>query len=184
MDLERGVEENRLFGRPNPEGKKVRKFEQPWQRHAAWMAARNATQKEIAEFCSVEPSTVCILFKQPWFQETVLETMRDMGQRDIMELLKAESINSFLTLVEIRDDKKAPATVRAKTALDILQQVLGKPTQRVETVGTTVSDDPVAEVARLRAENLSLEANQARMSPSREALGERTASGAIHSASS
>lgn len=159
---DRGVELDRLFGRPDPKGSQVRKYEQPWHRFAAEMYARGASQRAIAEACDKGPNHVSALVKNAWFQETVLEIQREVGGfSDVMELLKGETMNSVQNLVELRDSPTTPATVRATISFGILHQVLGKPTQRVETKDVPTSDDPVAEVARLEAENLRLQSSSA-----------------------
>ena len=78
--------------------------------------------------------------------------MAEYGSKDIMELLRAEQINSLCTIIEIRDDPKASKNTRALCAKDILDRTLGKPTQRVEVSSEAASLDPVAEVERLEAE--------------------------------
>jgi hypothetical protein len=69
-----------------------------------------------------------------------------------MDLLRGERINSLETLVTIRDNEKAPAAARVACCREILDRTLGRPMQRVETVGEVTSSDPVAEVARLELE--------------------------------
>lgn len=152
-----GVDLDRLFGRPEPREADQRVAEQPWHRFAAEMAARRATKGEIAEACNVNQSTVSQLFRNGWFQKTVIEIMRKaFGKDDIMEVFKRESFNSMVTLVELRDDLAAPKALRRQSAVDILDRLEGKPTQKVETANVTHSDDPVSEIARLEAENARL----------------------------
>lgn len=150
----RDVELDRLFGRPDAVGQEVRKWEQPWHRNAAYMMASGKySAKAVAAACEKSYNCVLQLLKNKWFQTTVLEIQKENGAGDIMELFRAECHNSLVTLIEIRDDPKAPQSVRRASAIDILHQVLGKPTQRVEMDATPRSDDPVAEVARLEQEN-------------------------------
>lgn len=154
---DREVEMDRLFGRPDATGASVRKWEQPWHRNAAYMfASGKYSAKQVALACEKSYNCVIQLFKNKWFQTTVLEIQKENGAGDIMELFRAECHNSLVTLIEIRDDPKAPQSVRRASAIDILHQVLGKPTQRVEMDATPRSDDPVAEVARLEQENARL----------------------------
>lgn len=155
-DQTRPVSLTRFFGKKDP--KVTRKFEQPWQRAAAWMwASGTMSLAQIAEAVDRDGATVRQLARVPWFQETVHEIMKENGADDIMALFRAESQNSLLTLIEIRDDKKAPASTRSATALAILHQTLGKPTQRVEMEAAVKSSDPVAEVRRLEEENARLQ---------------------------
>lgn len=90
--------------------------------------------------------------RQAWFQERVTRLLADNGGKDIMALLKAEQFNSLVVMVELRDDRKIAAPVRAGICRDILDRTLGKPTQRVEISGESPSDDPVAEARRLEEE--------------------------------
>jgi hypothetical protein len=78
--------------------------------------------------------------------------MEGYGHRDLAALFQAEQFNSLTTLTELRDNPKVPASARIACARDILDRALGKPVQRVETLGLPVSSDPVAEVAQLSEE--------------------------------
>lgn len=154
---DRGVDLTRLFGRPDPNEKQVRKFEQPWHRAAAYhWASGKMSMKDISVACDVCYASVQALCRNAWFQETVNEIMQKNGAKDVMDLFKAEQFNSLVTLVEIRDNEKAPTSVRRASAVDILDRYLGKPVQRVETAEITKSEDPVAEVKRLEEENRRL----------------------------
>ena len=44
------------------------------------------------------------------------------NRRDVMDLFKAERINSLATLIEIRDNPETPASVRAMCCKDILDR--------------------------------------------------------------
>jgi hypothetical protein len=154
---DREVDLDRLAGRMDPVGSEVRKFEQPWHKNAAYMFASGAySAKAVANSCDRSYVAVLGLLKQPWFQAIVAEIQKENGGADIMATFKAECMNSLVTLIEIRDDKESPASVRRQSAIDILHQTLGKPTQRVETETIPKSDDPVAEVERLTKENQRL----------------------------
>lgn len=125
--------------------------EQAWHKVASFMYAHGATGKQIALELERSEQAVSNLIRQPFFQERVAEIMAETA-RDIMELFKAERINSLATLIEIRDDPETPASVRAMVCKDILDRSLGKAVQRIETVGEVTSSDPVAECERLEAE--------------------------------
>jgi hypothetical protein len=126
--------------------------EQAWHRLAAFAFALGATAKDVAKQLDRSEPAVQNLLRQPWFQENVTALMKEYGSRDIMELLRAEQVNSLCTLIEIRDNPKASSNARVLCARDILDRTLGKPTQRVEVSGESTSLDPVAEVERLEAE--------------------------------
>lgn len=126
--------------------------EQPIHRHAAMLLALGANNKEVAEAVGVSATTVSNWLRQAWFQERVQQFLAERGN-DLQKLISAEAFNSLVTMVELRDSPKVTPTVKAAICKDILDRHLGKPTQRVEAVAMTTSDDPVAEVARLEQEN-------------------------------
>lgn len=125
--------------------------EAPWHLSAAYMYAMGSCNSEIAKAHDKSPQAVSNLFHQPFFQERVTAIMAE-NRRDVMDLFKAERINSLATLIEIRDNPETPASVRAMCCKDILDRSLGKAVQRIEAVGEVTSLDPVAEVERLEAE--------------------------------
>lgn len=128
------------------------KFEKPWHRHAAQYLAGGFSCRETAEFCGVTAAMVTNLMRAPWFGERVNEILAKSGALDVMQVLTGEALASVATMVELRDGEKTPAAVKANIAKDILDRVLGKPKQFIETTATTVSDDPVAEAKRLEEE--------------------------------
>jgi hypothetical protein len=74
------------------------------------------------------------------------------NSRDIMELFKAERINTLATLIELRDNPETPASVRAMCCKEIFDRSMGRPVQPIAAVQEVHSNDPVAEVERLEAE--------------------------------
>jgi hypothetical protein len=135
-----------------PSGWKLEK-EAPWHRLAAFMYAMGAIQQQISRELNKSLQAVCNLTHQPFFQEKVIAIMAETARvHDVIELFKAETLSSLATLVEIRDNPKAPASARVDCARDILDRTLGKAVQRVETAAQVTSEDPVAEVARLESE--------------------------------
>lgn len=133
-----------------------RKWEQPWHRHAAYHFAMGLSQKEVALACDCSPVTIAQLMREKWFQQNIVEIMAEHSGHDVMDMIKAEAINSLATLIELRDLPTTSPTVKANIAMDLLNRHLGKPTQRVETVGAPSSADPVAEAERLERENSRL----------------------------
>jgi hypothetical protein len=93
------------------------------------------------------------LLRQPWFQKKVTTLLAKEGNKDIARLFQGEQYSSLVTVTKLRDDPEVPAAVRLAASKDILDRVLGKPTQRVEMSHEVVSDDPVSEVQRLEEEN-------------------------------
>lgn len=149
---------DRLNGYKPPTEGQVRDKEAPWHRQAARLLATGKIPfKQVAAACNVTPNSISMLMRNEWFQQVILKYQEEYGvAQDIMEMFKAECMPSLATLVEIRDDVASPASVRRASAMDILTQVLGKPTQKVEVESSVRSDDPVAEFDRLTRENASL----------------------------
>ena len=125
--------------------------ERSWHKLATTLFALGASQAQIGRELDRTPQAVCNLLKQRFFQSRVAEIMAE-NSRDIMELFKAERINTLATLIELRDNPETPASVRAMICKDLLDRVLGKAVQRIEAVGEVHSDDPVKEVEMLEAE--------------------------------
>ena len=124
--------------------------EQAWHKVAATLYALGASQAQIARELDKTPQAVCNLVKQRHFQSRVAEIMAE-NSRDVMELFKAERVNTLATLIELRDNPETPASVRAMICKDLLDRVLGKAVQRIEAVNEVHSDDPVKEVEMLEA---------------------------------
>ena len=142
--------EETFHGSKPPRWELEREF--PWHRAAALCFARGATSREVARSLGKSEPAVQNLIHQPWFQKEVTTLMEGYGHRDLAALFQAEQFNSLTTLTELRDNPKVPASARIACARDILDRALGKPVQRVETLGLPVSSDPVAEVAQLSEE--------------------------------
>lgn len=119
-------------------------------------AAGSITTREVATAFGVSEETVRNVLRQDWFQETVTKLMAEQGGRDIMALFRGETINSLVTLVELRDGKDTPKAVKRACCTDILDRALGKPLQRVEQSGSPKSDDPVREAQQLEEANTRL----------------------------
>jgi hypothetical protein len=142
--------EGTLHGSKPPRWELEREF--PWHRAAAFCFSLGATSREVARRLGKSEPAVQNLIHQPWFQKEVTTIMAEYGHRDVATLFQAEQFNSLATLTELRDNPKVPASARIACARDILDRALGKPTQRIETIGMPVSSDPVAEVAQLSEE--------------------------------
>lgn len=159
QDTERGVVLDRFYGKPDPTGIHVRKFEKPWMRQLAFIMAScggRTSLKDAAKELGVAYATALDVAKQPFFQETVQVLMAEYGGKDIMDLFKGEAVASLLTMVELRDDAKAPASVRQRAAADIMDRACGKAVQRIESDAVVRSGDPVADVENLKRQNAAL----------------------------
>jgi len=128
--------------------------EQVWWNHAVmYLAMGNVPTKDIAELCGVVPSTINTALKLPQFQEKLQRRIQENGGTDVMALLKANAINATNVLIELVEDKNTSPAVRLSGVKEIYDRVMGKAIQTIVTDNTSRSDDPVAEVARLEAEN-------------------------------
>lgn len=131
--------------------------ERPEHRTALYMfASGQYSQKDVAEALGVTPTTVSAWRKQPWFQARLQQIIEAHGGKDIMDLFKGEMTASFNVLCEIRDDPTTPKAVRANIGFGIIERVMGKTVQRIETKELPRSEDPVAEARRLEQENSRL----------------------------
>ena len=125
------------------------KEEQPYHREAAYLFAAGWDTREVADAMKVTTHTVRLWLREPWFQERVTQLQAERGQ-DITALFAAEAFATLGVMLEMRDDKKTPATVKAGICRDILDRAMGKPTQYVKTETMKPGgDDPVAEAERL-----------------------------------
>lgn len=117
------------------------KKENPRHRAMLYLFASGMTQAEVAATMEMTPANVSNVYRQPWFQKALAELMEEEGKEAVTELLQNEALNSLHVITTLRDDPKAPASVRANCAFDILDRCLGKATQRVDaTVRSTVAN--------------------------------------------
>jgi hypothetical protein len=82
---------------------------------------------EMAKVFGKSEVWICHLTRQPWFRVRVSSLILNGGGVPGVEAFRAEQINSFATLVEIRDDPGAPASARVMCAMAILDRAMGKP---------------------------------------------------------
>lgn len=138
--------------------------EQPWHRMAGFMLLQGRTNSEIALAAGVTPQSVSHLRAQRWFHELLAVLANEQGQ-DIQGLMASEAAASVELLVGIRDDPNQPARVRADAAKFLIEQTVGKPTQKIVTAraSSTASADLHAEMEALQNEIRALEAQQKKL---------------------
>lgn len=100
-------------------------------RMVAYLTLQGLTQKEIADKVSLAPATISNIQRQPWFRELVNHEIALFGRDAAQEILRGAAVDSVLTLIELRDDKNTPASVRRQSASEILDRVYGKATLNV-----------------------------------------------------
>jgi hypothetical protein len=125
--------------------------ELPWHKAAAAMFAAGEKSRKIAQVFGKSETWISNLIRQPFFQARISAFLSE-STRNVMAELKTQELASLATLVEIRDDPKAPAAARVQAARDILDRAMGRPVARVEAVNEVTSSDPVGEVRMLEAE--------------------------------
>lgn len=128
--------------------------EQPWHRMAAMMMVAGVPNKDIAAAAKVHVSTVSNLKSQRWFQELLAFLANEQG-KDLMGVMKAEALQSFMTLVDLRDSSDDDR-IRLAAADKILDRGLGKPVQSIMSDVTTRSVDPKTESEELKNEILAM----------------------------
>lgn len=106
--------------------------ETPEHRIMLWMKAQGMSNRLIAEKMNVSEGWVSQIMRQPWARLRVLDMIKENGADAVQTLLKGTTIDSVLTLVDLRDDPKTPPAVRASAASNLIDRVLGKPTQHIE----------------------------------------------------
>ena len=136
--------------------------EKPEHRWMLWMKAQGSSNREIAQETGYSESWLSQLFRQPWAREVVLDMMKASGKGTLERVLarvEGEVMNSLDKLVDVRDNPETPPAVVRACSVDIIEQFLGKPkqkmdiTQQVTTIDVAETDK---EIARLEAEEKRL----------------------------
>lgn len=112
--------------------------EKPEHRVIIYLKAQGKSNKEIAELTGYTQSWVSQILRQPWARLRVLQIINEQGGDAVQQLLQSSTLDSVQTLIDLRDDAKAPASVRATAASQLLDRVLGKPVQHIESVNRNV----------------------------------------------
>jgi hypothetical protein len=107
--------------------------EQPHHVLMCYMLAGGKSRQEIATATGYSYQSVCQVVRQPWFRKRFLALAREAGQDEVQAFIKAETLNSLDTLVQVRDDKASPPAVRVASARELLDRALGKSVQHVKS---------------------------------------------------
>ena len=137
------------------------RHEKPEHRYLLWMKANGCSNREIAQQAGYTEAWLSQLFRQPWAQATLLTMLKESGKGTLdqtLSLIQSEAVNSVLKLVDLRDDPDSPKAVQRACSVDIIEQFLGKPKQKVDVVQTNVRavEDIDKELAQLEAEEQRL----------------------------
>jgi hypothetical protein len=123
--------------------------EKPIHLLAAYMVANNVPREEIAARLGVTKQSIGNWMAQRWFITRVCGIIKEAGETDIVQkIVNLEAVNNVCTLVALRDDPKAPASVRFQSAVHLWERYSGKTTEPLKRDGAA-SSDPVEENKRL-----------------------------------
>jgi predicted XRE-type DNA-binding protein len=128
--------------------------EKPEHRYLLWMKAQGASNKEIAEQSGYTQSWLSQLFRQPWAQARLVKMLSESGKPVLdrtLELIQAEAVNSVSKLISIRDDPEAPFAVQRACCVDLIEQFLGKPKQKLD-VNQTEQKESLDDIDKRLAE--------------------------------
>ena len=127
--------------------------EQPWHRTCAWMLAKGFTRKEIAQAVDKSEATVSLASQQGFMKQMVSDIIAELHLQDesAMNLLKAAQGSAAQTIVTLSTSASSE-TVKMRAAQEILDRVLGRPVQFVNTHKSVSKMDPKAEQEALKAE--------------------------------
>lgn len=128
-----------------------------------YLAAAGNNVSEIAGITGYTPQHVSTITRQEWFQKQLAGLLEESGKPVIDQLLQSEAKNSLNVLLALRDGVATPPAVKMNCAFNILDRVLGKPTQKTESVNhnfnrtsTMTMEELDKEQARLELEELRL----------------------------
>lgn len=125
-----------LHNDPTPDGEKYYahevQCEKPWHRLAILLAASGHTVTEIAEKLERTVAWVSILLRQNWARERLTSELALAGRDEIETILKGAGADSVRKLISLRDNADSEQ-VQLSASQGILDRLLGKPIQRLET---------------------------------------------------
>jgi hypothetical protein len=159
-DIDRLMRENpeALYNRVDPAFAIAR--EKPEHRLIILLKSRGVHTKDIAHAVGLSPAWINNVLKQPWAQEALLREMKGDGVQVMQELLAGEATNSVFTILEVRDNPNAPPAVRLNAANSLLDRVMGKAVQRIESDTT---HHIAADIEQVDKELAELQAEEKRL---------------------
>lgn len=139
-----------LFG-ASPAYQTIKK-EQPEHRIILWLRLRAHSVKQIAALVNYSESQVRQICAQPWFIDAFCRLSTEVGKDAVETMLEGEVIPSINRLVQLRDNAESDA-VKRQAAVDILDRIRGKPTQKIETKSSGSLAVTVFDAAKLVEES-------------------------------
>ncbi len=106
--------------------------EKPWHRLAILLAAQGSTVTEIAEKLDRSVAWVSLLLRQPWARERLTTEINAAGRDEIEVMLRSTGPDALRRITLLSEEAENEA-VKLAANREILDRLLGKPTQRVES---------------------------------------------------
>jgi transcriptional regulator with XRE-family HTH domain len=147
-----------LHGRKPPT--QIIQKENAWHRQAAYLIAQGLTQKQVAEAVGKSRASVQMLFKQPWFQQEIVNIIHNERIEDgAFKLLQNASAAAAMTIINIAagGDNISSAT-QLKASEAILARTLG-PIGREKVQPTNGSAEGLDEIDNLSEQIKTIEQN-------------------------
>lgn len=134
--------------------------ERPEHRLMLLLKLKGMTNNEIAEQCQYSVAWVSQITRQPWFKNRLTKMLQEASDEIFDDLVKVETKNSFVKLLNLRDSAKSEQ-VQLASAVEILNRGLGKPVQRTENTTnvfhvTTKLEDIDAKLRQIEEEERRL----------------------------
>jgi predicted transcriptional regulator len=145
-----------LRGRGAPT--QVIKKESAWHRQAAYLIAQGLTQKQVAEAVGKTPAAVSLVFRQPWFQQEVVNIIHNERIEDgAFKLLQNASAAAAMTIINIAaGGEGVSSATQLKASEAILSRVLG-PIGREKVQPSNGSAESLDEIESLNEQIKTIE---------------------------
>lgn len=106
--------------------------EKPEHRQIVFFKAQGFTNREIAARTDYTEPWISQITRQPWFQIRLLAEMNLANRGSIQDFVQAQLEPSILALIDLRDHAESEP-VKLGATINMLDRILGKPVQRVES---------------------------------------------------
>ena len=112
------------------------KHEKPEHRVMVMCKAQGMSNDAIAKQFGYTQAWVSQVLRQPWARKLLVELLQQCGVEAVQQALQGAALDSVFKLIDLRDSEKTPPNVQANCAINILDRILGKPTQKIESQST------------------------------------------------
>jgi hypothetical protein len=162
VNLPRCAFPDALVNDPTPDGEAWYghevQSEKPWHRIAIMLAAQGCTVSEIASKLERTVSWVSILLRQTWARERLTQEIMASGRDEIDTILKGAGTEALKRVIALSQTAESEQ-VQLAASREVLDRLLGKPVQKLETKQDVVFTDVTKadeEIKRLEAEEARL----------------------------